>query len=259
MWPKISIITPSYNQGRYLEQTIQSVLQQQYPNLEYIIIDGGSTDDSAAIIQRYSNQLSYWVSEPDHGQSDALNKGCKRATGEIIAWINSDDYYEKDALFKVATHYIQTGFDFFCGSCCMINQEGQFIRELHTPVITYRTLIKYWQPHFCPPQPSLFFKRQILHDLDYFDPSLQFTMDFDLWLKASQKYSFLVSSENLSYYRVHTNSKTGSTGGLGKFVPEWKMLIRRSLQNQPLPVQFTYYLNEWLHTGVVKYIKKMHA
>ena len=248
-WPKISVITPSYNQGGYLEQTIRSVLQQQYPNLEYIIIDGGSTDESVSVITRYSNQLNYWISEPDNGQSDALNKGCKMATGEIIAWINSDDFYEKDALFKVAIAYKKTGFDFFCGACHMIDQDGNFLQRLYTPVISYRTLIKYWQPHFCPPQPSMFFKRQLLHELGYFDQALKYTMDFDIWLKASQRHSFLVSHETLSFYRVHTHSKTGSTGGLKKFVPEWKMLIKKSLQQQPLPVQYDFYMNEWLYSS----------
>src|SRR6185295_10169303 len=114
--PRISIVTPSYNQGQYLEQTIRSVLTQDYPNLEYIIIDGGSTDDSVQIIRKYESRISSWVSEPDSGQSEALEKGFALATGEIAAWINSDDFYEKDALYKVARAYMDEGFDFFCGT-----------------------------------------------------------------------------------------------------------------------------------------------
>ena len=92
-WPRISIVTPSYNQGQFIEETIRSVLQQGYPNLEYIIIDGGSTDNSVEIIKKYEEYLTYWVSEPDDGQYDAINKGFSRATGEIMAWLNSDDMY----------------------------------------------------------------------------------------------------------------------------------------------------------------------
>jgi len=97
-FPRISVITPSYNQGHFLDQTIRSVLDQNYPNLEYIIIDGGSTDQSVEIIKKYEDQLLYWVSEPDRGQSHALNKGFARATGDILCWINSDDCLEKGAL-----------------------------------------------------------------------------------------------------------------------------------------------------------------
>ncbi len=100
VYPKISIVTPSYNQGQYLEKTIESILSQNYPNLELIIIDGGSTDESINILRRYENRISFWVSEPDNGQADAINKGLKKTTGEIFNWLNSDDYLEPGALFK---------------------------------------------------------------------------------------------------------------------------------------------------------------
>ena len=101
-YPRISIVTPSFNQGKYIEQTIQSVLSQNYPNLEYIIIDGGSTDGTVEIIKKYEQQLTYWISEPDKGQTDAINKGFAKCTGEIFNWINSDDYYSPNSLHIVA-------------------------------------------------------------------------------------------------------------------------------------------------------------
>jgi glycosyltransferase involved in cell wall biosynthesis len=104
-YPKISIVIPSYNQGKYLEETILSVINQNYPNLEYVIIDDGSTDNSVEIIKKYEKYLTYWVSEKDNGQSDAINKGLKKCTGEIFNWLNSDDYLETNALFKIAEAY----------------------------------------------------------------------------------------------------------------------------------------------------------
>jgi glycosyltransferase involved in cell wall biosynthesis len=241
-WPKISIITPSYNQGEYLEQTIRSVLDQKYPNLEYIIIDGGSTDNSIDIIRKYEKSLDYWVSERDSGQSEALEKGFAKATGEIAAWINSDDYYEEDCFFKVAYAYREKAFAFFCGSCQMIDQKGNEIRQLRTEKITYRSLIRYWKPHFCPPQPSLFFKRAVLEELGGFDRSLRYAMDFAIWLKASRQYKFQHTPENMSYYRVHPASKTGQ--GLRHFVPEWKMLIDRSLRQGSSFLRWQHRLEE---------------
>src|ERR1700733_14532761 len=102
IYPKISIVTPSYNKGQYIEQTIQSVLDQNYPNLEYIIIDGGSTDNTIEIIEKYAPYLKYWVSEKDKGQANAINKGLQYCTGEIFNWLNSDDYLEPDSLEKIA-------------------------------------------------------------------------------------------------------------------------------------------------------------
>ena len=243
-WPKISIVTPSYNQGAYLEETIRSVLCQNYPNLEYVIIDGGSSDQSVEIIKKYSPWLHGWVSEKDAGQSDALNKGFRQAGGELVAWINSDDYYEKDALFKVADEYMKTGCTLFCGTCQMIDQQGKHMQTLYTPIIVYATLIRYWIPHFCPPQPSIFFKRIILEEFGEFNTGLSYAMDFDLWLKASKKHTFRVVSDNLSYYRVHEFSKSGSAGGMGKFIPEWKMLINQSLEEESFFTKWNYRMHE---------------
>ncbi|WP_052323758.1 glycosyltransferase family 2 protein [Flavihumibacter sp. ZG627] len=246
-WPRITIVTPSYNQASYLEQTIRSVLDQQYPNLEYIIIDGGSADGSIDIIKSYSDKLTYWVSETDKGQSDALNKGFRKASGEILAWINSDDYYEKHVFYDVAINYLNKGFDFFCGASRMINESGELIQELFTENINFHSLLKYWKPHFCPPQPSMFFRREVYEELGGLDESLNYSMDFDLWLRASKKFKFRVTPGVLSNYRVHTNSKTGSGEGLRKFIPEWRMLIRRQLAEEPLKTRLKYSLEEQKH------------
>jgi glycosyltransferase involved in cell wall biosynthesis len=219
-------------------------LAQNYPNLEYIVIDGGSADDSVAIIRKYSRWINSWISEPDSGQSEALEKGFGLATGEIAAWINSDDLYEKDALYKVARAYKEQPFSFYCGACRMVDPSGKPLRLLYTREVTQRSLMQYWKPHFCPPQPSIFFRRELLHELGGFDKSLHYAMDFDLWLKASRKYSFHHTKDNLSYYRVHPDSKTGSPGGLEKFIPEWKLLIERSLRERTLSERGRYHVHE---------------
>ena len=252
-WPKISIITPSYNQGHYLDQTIRSVLDQEYPNLEYIIIDGGSTDSSVDIIKKYASRIHYWISEHDKGQSDALEKGFSMATGEIAAWINSDDFYEPAAFRKVAEQYLAKPFSFLCGACQMIDSNDRPLQKLYTPSITYQSLLLYWKPHFCPPQPSIFFRTAILRELGYFDISLRYAMDFDLWLKASEKHRFHCIPDNLSWYRVHSDSKTGSTGGLRKFIPEWRRVIARSLHHRSFLVRGIFHLREYNHLLKEKY------
>jgi glycosyltransferase involved in cell wall biosynthesis len=130
-WPKISIVTPSFNQGQYIEETILSVLSQNYPNLEYIIIDGGSTDDTVEIIKKYESRITYWVSEPDRGQSHAINKGLQKCTGEIFNWLNSDDWYMPGALFDVANAFrINSRAQFVSGYENHVEQSGMI--NLHT-------------------------------------------------------------------------------------------------------------------------------
>lgn len=126
-WPRITIVTPSYNQGSFIEETIRSVLLQGYPNLEYIIIDGGSSDDSVALVSRYSEWLSFWVSEPDNGQAAAINKGFKKASGDIWQWINSDDRLAPGALFRVAHLYMTQPATIIAGACENFWPDGQKI------------------------------------------------------------------------------------------------------------------------------------
>lgn len=201
---KISIITPSYNQVKYLEQTILSVLNQNYPNLEYIIIDGGSTDGSVEIIKKYEKQLSYWESEKDTGQSNAINKGFKKATGEIVAWLNSDDLYFPYTLNMVAkSHSENPRIDLIYGDVENFYPNGSSNLFIHKPfdLIDFLSRVSIHQP-------AVFWKRKILDEIGYLDESLHYLMDYDLWMRIFLNYKTLHISQPLAQFRVHSDSKT---------------------------------------------------
>lgn len=211
-YPKISIVTPSYNQGRFLEETIQSVLNQNYPNLEYIIIDGGSSDNSVEIIKKYENNLAYWVSEKDRGQTHAINKGLKRATGHIIAYLNSDDVYLPRCLEKVANFFNNNSeIDIVYGDCHIINEVGESVKkkkEIHFDYlmgcfIGFGLIII---------QPSTFMRRGVVEKVGYFTEDFHFAMDSDYWFRCAQKgIRFRHMPHFLSGFRWHDDSKTKSS------------------------------------------------
>lgn len=207
MIPKISIITPSYNQGQFLEETILSVLNQDYPNLEYIIIDGGSTDNSVDIIKKYEGRLAYWVSEKDQGQTHAINKGFKRATGEVVNWLNSDDLLEQGALVILAKE-IEEGptSDFYFGDFSVINSEGIKLFSRKSGPYKFNTL--FWGRQLSC-QPAVFFRRKLLENIGYLDESLDFCMDTEFWIRAACKGAqFHQISSTLGIARMHGDAKT---------------------------------------------------
>lgn len=209
-WPKISIITPSFNQANYLEETIRSVLQQGYPNLEYIIIDGGSTDGSVEIIKKYEPWLTYWVSEPDRGQSHAINKGFSQCTGEIINWLNSDDLLLPNSLNEIAKKYHERHSDVFiiAGNAKILSEDGRITNRRHV------SLAKGWIKEFGVQydggiQASWFLSKALYQLTGPIDESLHFSMDIDYsfrWLEFNPEY--LIIKESLAIYRSHSEAKT---------------------------------------------------
>ena len=210
---KISIITPSYNQGRFLEKTIRSVLLQNYSNLEYIIIDGGSTDNSIEIIKKYQPWLSYWVSEPDRGQSNAINKGFEQATGNIYAWLNSDDIYLPNALNVVAQKFAEennASLGALVGMGYKIDRSGKVVYEYpQNSKLNFQAFLDWRKSHFL--QPSCFFTKEAWDCSKPLDESLNYCMDLDLWLKMAQKFSFKRLNQVLSYALAHQEAKTTVT------------------------------------------------
>lgn len=224
-WPKIGIVTPSLNQGQFIEETIRSVLLQGYPNLEYIIIDGGSKDDTIHIIKKYEKWLSYWVSEADKGQAQAINKGFRKTTGEIIAWINSDDLYVIDTLHEVARLFI------LFNNIGIIHGDGVIIDINNAPMeqnISQQILNPQKLESFFPNpifQPSLFFKRILLDKTGFLDDQLHCTMDLDLWVRLFRATNSFYNAKTMSLFRIHQNSKTSSNPL--RFYLEKLMIISR--------------------------------
>ncbi len=212
MNPKITIITPSYNQGHYLEQTIDSVLSQNYSNIEYIVIDGGSTDQSVEIIKKYEKYLAYWVTEKDNGQSNAINKGLQRATGEIVNWINSDDYYEPKALKVVAEAFRDKTTNVVCGRGKIIKANGKLVRYSRGTDVYDNNLAKTigWARM---DQPETFFRRSVFQTIGTLNDGLHYLMDRDLWIRYLLSFGLSGVKTNpdiLINFRLHDLSKTVS-------------------------------------------------
>jgi glycosyltransferase involved in cell wall biosynthesis len=209
-WPRISIVTPSYNQAQFIEETIRSVLLQGYPNLEYIIIDGGSDDGSVEIIRKYEPWLAYWVSEPDRGQSHAINKGFDQATGEILAWLNSDDIYMPDALENVREPFSDPEIDLVYGDAHKIDATGNFIGKCgHVQV--YRRELMTKECNIIV-QPAAFFRRSAFERVGGLDETLNNVMDYDLWFRLGDKGGVKYLPVMLAKARIYAETKTGSTG-----------------------------------------------
>jgi hypothetical protein len=214
--PRISVVTPSYNQGSFLKQCIQSVLDQGYPNLEYIIIDGGSTDDSVDIIRQHQQHIAYWVSEPDGGQSAAINKGFRRATGHIVAWLNSDDFYLPCALHAIAVAYCRNPrASFFLGNGLRVDKTGAALSSFFPEdLVVFHRPALVWGLNYVL-QPAAFINRSHLIQAGYVDENLRYGMDSDLWLKLSALAEPEPIQTKLAASREYGDTKT-ATGSFAR-------------------------------------------
>lgn len=209
-WPKISVVTPSYNQGEYIEETIRSVLLQGYPNFEYIVIDGGSTDNSVDIIQKYAPWLSYWVSETDEGQADAIRKGFQRSTGDILAWQNSDDYYEPRAFERIARFSTDNSEIVFAnGDVNLVDENSHYVRRIYAMRPSHFFAANYGQHGW--PQPGCFWLNSTYEQIGGVDPSLQFCMDKDLFIRlVGAGPGRRIPGPPLANFRQHGQAKSAT-------------------------------------------------
>jgi glycosyltransferase involved in cell wall biosynthesis len=204
-----SVVTPSYNQGRFIERTIHSVLDQQYPQLEYVICDACSTDETPLIVQKYTTQLKL-IREPDGGQADAVNKGIQATRGELIGWLNSDDVYQPGALVTVAAYFSRhTDVDVVYGDANLIDADDRQIGRYYTERWDRRRLPS--RPFLC--QPAVFFRRRVVDHFGLLDPHLQYTLDYEYWLRlAAGGARFAYLPLTLASSRLHPETKTHTQG-----------------------------------------------
>lgn len=253
---KISVITPSYNQGQYLEETIQSVLNQKYPNLEYIIMDGGSTDNSVEIIKKYESQLVHWESKPDGGQSDAINKGFNMATGDILAWLNSDDYYLPDTLHQVSDLFSGDELKIVFGECALYHEKTGKIKD--SKVFEYAKTHNIEFSDYLI-QPSSFWTKKTWEQVGELNEKLTYTFDWEWYIRARREgVHFQAVDKTWSVYRYHDQHKTGTGGNkreleLASIYRQYhsellgqKYLQRRSMQDKILMVNKVNRILSWI-------------
>lgn len=209
---RVTVVTPSYNQGEFIERTVRSVLSQRGPfQLEYLVMDGGSTDGTLEVLRPYRDRLQL-ASAEDRGQSDAINKGFRAATGEVLAWLNSDDTYEPGAI-ATAVAALAGGARWCFGQCRIVDEED---REIRRGISAYKTWSsrRYSRARLLSgnliPQPAVFFRRDLLEEAGALDESLHYSMDYDLWLRFASRAEPVFVARDLASFRWHRRSKTSS-------------------------------------------------
>lgn len=250
-FPKISIVTISYNQGHYLEQTITSVLNQNYPNLEYIIIDGGSTDNSVEIIKKYSERLAYWVSERDNGMYDAIQKGFDRSTGEIMAWINSDDYYHNNAFFVVSEIFASyQDVEWLQGIPSIIDEAGRIVNVL--PYKRWSKYNYYIKDSSFIQQESCFWRRSLWEkNGSKINSTLKYAGDYALWLSFFDHAQLYCVDTIIGGFRMRTRNQL-SLDHMQDYLSEGKQLLEaRIIKNTFSEVRRSYFL--LFYQKVLKY------
>lgn len=206
--PRISVITPSFNQGNFLEETIRSVLLQDYPNLEFFIMDGGSSDNSLEIIKKYSDWVSGWVSEPDNGQASALNHGFKKCSGDILCWINSDDYFLPDAFWNIAFTYKKHADKIILGDVELFSEDRRFNQILQQRDVTYKNMVENWRTELRWAQPGLFIPKKLFMQTGELNSNLRYVFDREYLCRLLLHADVFYLHQPVARFRMHSSSKT---------------------------------------------------
>lgn len=201
--PLVSVVTPSLDQGRFLEEAIRSVLEQDYPRIEHVVVDGGSTDETLEILRRYPHLR--WVSEPDRGQADAINKGFRMASGDIFGWLNADDYYLPGAVAAAVDALVRGGCGLVHGGWRQVDETGRTIKDVAVVPFDYEEQLERANR---VAQPGSFFTREAFEAVGGVDPALRYAMDYELWLKLGERYTVCQVDQVLAAYRYHPTSKS---------------------------------------------------
>lgn len=256
---KISIVTPSFNQGCFIKQTIDSILNQNYPNLEYIVMDGGSNDGTVDILKSYGNRI-IWKSEKDKGQSDAINKGMTMATGEILGYINSDDLYTGNCFFKINDFFLTNPkIRWAYGKCRIIDEHNREVRKLITAYknfwmrrYSYNKLLSI---NFIN-QPATFWRREIMEEFGLFNENEHLVMDYEYWLRIGKDFSPGIIESYLAEFRMYSQSKS-SQQFRKQFLDEIR--LARNFSNKNKFIIFLHYLNYYsiiIGYNLMKVLKK---
>jgi glycosyltransferase involved in cell wall biosynthesis len=256
-YPKISIVTPSLNQGEFIEETIRSVLSQEYPNLEYIVMDGGSSDKTLDILRSYSDRLK-WASEKDNGQTNAINKGLRMTSGDIVAYLNADDLLLPGTLEKVAKNFMENpGTMWITGRCRIITENGQ---ETRRPITAYKNLwLRLHHPSLLfitdyISQPATFWRASLLNNLGYFDESLHYALDYEYFLRLNARYPLVFLPEYLAAFRVHQQSKNANAFHRNVYVDEDRIAVHRHTKSKTLWI--LHDIHRWLMTMVYSFMNR---
>lgn len=248
-WPKISIVTPSYNQGQFIEETILSVLNQNYPNLEYIIIDGGSTDNTVEIIKKYEDSIKYWISEPDNGQANAINKGFEKCSGEIIGWINSDDYYLEGILFHTAIAFSKNpNIDLVSSNSISFVHESKFIhKDFGRPINKFNLRFGGIIPSH-----TTFWRKKIHQNID---ENIECAIDYELWMRILKPNKTKILNYFGGVFRFQSESKSVQKDAIykGKWQKDFLYIFDKHNITAPNKIQkWIFHYHTIFHRGIKK-------